>query len=53
MRADARSPVRAQPTHEISANLPDGALSVIADLGSAFADSNATEEVFRLVRSRV
>jgi hypothetical protein len=38
---------------EIGANLPDGALTVTADLGSDFADSNAAEEVFRLVRPRV
>jgi hypothetical protein len=37
---------------EISTNLRDGALTVQADLGSAFADSHAVEEVFELVRSR-
>jgi hypothetical protein len=38
--------------HEISGQLRSGALTVQADLGSAFADRNATAEVYRLVRSR-
>jgi hypothetical protein len=37
---------------EISANLSHGALSVRVDLGSDFADRNAAEEVFRLIRQR-